>query len=153
MMCVVVTAMVLLFGTFATAGDKKADPLSKDAKKELKMLQGEWTLTEVQRAGKKSEVKDSKPALEIKGTKWILTGQDKSAFIVIHPGGDPKSFDLKSVEEPGKGEVHEGIYKIAGDTLTICIYQGKDKQRPTRFEATAEQPNTFLLVLKRVKKE
>ena len=51
MMRVVVTAVVLLFGAFATAGDKKADPLSKDAKKELERLQGEWTLTEVQRAG------------------------------------------------------------------------------------------------------
>ena len=98
-------------------------------------------------------VSDGKPGLEIRGTKWILTGQNKSAFIVIHPGTDPKSFDLRSVEEAGKGEVHEGIYKFAEDTLTICIYQGKDKQRPTRFEATAEQPNTFLLVLKRVKKE
>ncbi len=153
MMRVVVTAVVFLFGAFATAGDKKADPPSADAKKELERLQGDWTLTEVQRAGKKFEVSDGKPALEIKGTKWILTGQNKSALIVIHPKTEPKCFDLKSVEEAEKGEVHEGIYKIAGDTLTICIYQGKDKQRPTRFEATAEQPNTFLLVLKRVKKE
>jgi uncharacterized protein (TIGR03067 family) len=153
MMRVVVTAVVILFGAFATAGDKKADPLSKDAKKELERLQGEWALTEVQRAGKKFELSDFKPALEIKGTKWILTGQHKSAFIAIHPETDPKCFDLKSVEEARKGEVHEGIYKIAGDTLTICIHEGKDKQRPTRFEATAEQPNTILVVLKRVKKE
>jgi len=153
MMRVVVSAVVLLFGAFATADDKKADPLSKGAKKELERFQGEWVLKEGQRYGKKFEVSDEKLVLEIKGTKWIFTGQEKGEFIALDPTTDPKCYDLKSAEEGTKGQVKEGIYKIDGDTLTVCIHEGKEKQRPTRFETTAEQPDTILVVLKKVKKE
>ena len=152
MMRVVVPAVMLLFGAFASADDKKADALSKDAKKELKRLQGEWVLKEGQRHGQTFEVNE-KLVLEIKGAKWIFQGKEKGEFIAIYPETDPKCYDLKSSEEGTKGQVHEGIYKIDGDILTVCIHEGKEKQRPTLFETTAEQPNTILAVLKKVKKE
>jgi uncharacterized protein (TIGR03067 family) len=148
----VVVSAVVLFGALATAADKKADPLSKDAKKELEKLQGEWVFKEGQRHGKKVEASDKKLVLEIKGTKWILQGQEKGEFVAIDPTTDPKCFDLGSAEEGTKGQAREGIYKIDGDTLTVCIHEGKGKQRPTRFETTAEQPDTMLAVFERVKK-
>jgi uncharacterized protein (TIGR03067 family) len=153
MMRVVVYAVVLLFGAGASADDKKAEPLTKDAKKELEKLQGEWVMKEAGRNGKKFEANDKKLVLEIKGAKWTFTGKEKGEFIALDSTTDPKCFDLKSLEEGTKGQVHEGIYKIDGDTLTFCIHEGKEKQRPTRFETTAEQPATILAVFQRVKKE
>jgi uncharacterized protein (TIGR03067 family) len=152
-MRVVVTVAVLLFGALTTADAEKPDALSKEAKKELEKLQGQWMLREGQRYGKKFEENDAKLILEIRGNKWFFTGQEKGEFIAISPGTEPKCFDLKSVEEGTKGRVHEGIYKIDGDTLTICIHEGKERNRPTRFETTAEQPNTILTVFKKAKKE
>jgi uncharacterized protein (TIGR03067 family) len=152
-MRVVVSAVVLLFGAVAIADDKKADPLSKDAMKELQMLQGQWVLKESERAGSKVQHSDTTLVLEIKGNKWIFTGQEKGQIIALDPKTDPKCLDIKSVEKGRDGQVDEAIYKIDGNTLTVCLYQGKGKQRPTRFEATAEQPDTILAVLKKAKQE
>ncbi len=152
-MRVAVSAVVLLYGALAMADEKKANPLSKEAKKELQKLQGEWLLKKVESAGKKVENIDEKVVLEIKGNKWIFTGQLKGEIIALDPATDPKCLDIKSVEKGRKGQVDEAIYKIDGDTLTICLYQGKGKQRPTRFEATAEQPDTILVVFRKATKE
>jgi uncharacterized protein (TIGR03067 family) len=148
-----IIVVVFLFGAIATAHPDKADGLSKDAKKELEKLQGEWVLKEGQRSGTKFEENDDKLILEIKGGRWFFTGQEKGEFVAISPDADPKCFDLKSMEPATKGRVHEGIYKIDGDTLTICIHEGKEKNRPGRFGTTADEPNTILTVFKRVKKE
>jgi uncharacterized protein (TIGR03067 family) len=149
--------VLLLIAIVAGADEPKPEvkekEFSAEAKKELKKLEGKWALKEGQRRGEKVEIGDNRPVLEINGTKWIFTGQEKGEFIAIFPETDPKCFDLKSVEKGRKGEVQEAIYKIDGDTLTVCIHEGKGKQRPTRFEATAEQPDTILAVFERVKKE
>jgi uncharacterized protein (TIGR03067 family) len=53
---------------------------------------------------------------------------------------------------PPKGEeTMIGIYKIEGDTLTICLTGGKDAARPTKFESP-EGAMTVLITLKRAKK-
>jgi uncharacterized protein (TIGR03067 family) len=155
MLRVVFSALVLLFGAVVSAEDKKADPLSKEAKKELQKLQGKWVLKRIECAGKKSEAEDpdAKLVLEFTGRKWIFDGQEKEEIIALDPTTSPKCMDLKSVEKERKGQVEEAIYKIDGDTLTICWYQGKGKQRPTRFEAPAEQPDTILAVFKKATKE
>jgi uncharacterized protein (TIGR03067 family) len=147
-----VIAIVLLIGTLAPADEKPA-PLSNEAKQELEKLQGKWVLKEGQRSGEKFEVNNKKIVLEIQGSKWIFTGQQKGEFIAIYPDSDPKCFDLKSVEEGRKGEVSEGIYKIEGETLTISINEGKSKQRPSSFETKGEQPSTIVTVFNKVKAE
>lgn len=142
--------MVLVCAVFAFAEDKKAPPLTKEALKELQSLQGEWVVTELGRAGEVVAVKDEKEVLQIKNARWIFDGVDKGEVIALDPKANPKCFDLKSIEQGRKGEIDEGIYKLEGDTLTVCYHQGRGKQRPTRFETKAENPDTILAVLKRV---
>jgi uncharacterized protein (TIGR03067 family) len=113
-----------------------------------------WPVTELERAGKRIEVEQpEKLALEIKGTKWIFTGVQKGDIIALDPSADPKCMDIKSVEKGRNGQIDEAIYKIEGDVLRICLYQGKGKHRPVRFKTTAEQSDTILGVLKKAKKE
>jgi uncharacterized protein (TIGR03067 family) len=66
----------------------------------------------------------------------------------IDPKKDPGHFDLR---EPGmQGELMKGIYKLDGDTLTICLSMKGD--RPDKFESPAGSMN-LLVTLKRVKKD
>ena len=141
------------FGASLVADDRKRDPLPEKAQKELDQLQGKWVAKELQRDGKTIDVKDHEFVLEIKGDKWIFVGREKAVFIALDPTTDPKCVDLKSVEKGREGQVDEGIYKLDGETLTICLHQGDGKSRPTKFETSPEQPDTILAVFERPKKK
>src|SRR5262249_36573297 len=63
----------------------------------------------------------------------------------LHPERYPKWFDYSGDIPPfdprglpsNADTVFRGIYRLEGDTLTICsIYNGREKDRPTRFEST-----------------
>jgi uncharacterized protein (TIGR03067 family) len=153
MMTLMAAPLVFVSMSIAAADDKNPVPLPEVARKELDRLQGQWHTKELGRRGKTVDVNDAKMTLEIKGNKWIFTGQEKGEIVAIDPKTDPLCLDIKSVEEGRKGQVDEAIFKIDGDTLTICLHQGKEKQRPTRFETTPEQPDTILAVFERVKKK
>ena len=132
-----------------------ADPLPEASQKELKRLEGQWVVQSLEAKGRKHDVSDVEPRLimEIKDNKWIFTGKEKAEIIALDPTTDPKCLDMKSIEEGRKGQVDEAIFKLEGDTLTVCLYQGKGKQRPTKFETSPDLPDTVLAVFKRAKKE
>ena len=145
------TSISMLLSVFLAG----ADPMPQPDKKELELLAGEWLVQEIEARGQRYDCKETTPKmiLEIKGDKWIFTGQEKGEITALDPKTNPKCMDLRSVEEGRKGQVDEAIYKIEGDVLTICLYQGKGKQRPTRFEASPDLADTILVVCQRVKKE
>ena len=63
-------------------------------------------------------------------------------------------FTIDIIEEPGEKASMIGIFKIDGDTLTICISGAKgaeDAERPTKFESP-EGSRTILATFKRAKK-
>ncbi|MDY3562819.1 TIGR03067 domain-containing protein [Gemmata sp. JC673] len=149
-MFVTVVAVVLL----APAEPPKAEvkELSAAAKKEVDKLQGKWKLVKGSRAGKEYEHTEGTPELivEFKGRTWLLNGVEKAEIVALDPSSDPKCLDLKSLEQPrGANTVDEGIFKLDGDTLTICWYQGADKNRPTSFDIPKDK-DTILGVPKRV---
>jgi uncharacterized protein (TIGR03067 family) len=123
------------------------DPPTPSTSKELKQLQGEWVLQGGEKNGTKLELQpdDPKMVLEIRGDKWIFTGQEKGKIIAM----DSKILDIKSLEEGRVGQVDEGIYKLSGDTLTFCIYQGNGKNRPTEF--TSKDEDTIVAIFTRLK--
>jgi uncharacterized protein (TIGR03067 family) len=61
---------------------------------------------------------------------------------VLNPKTEPKSIDLII----HKVVVDVGIYKLAGDTLTLCI--ARDRARPTEFKSV---DGVRLLILQRKK--
>jgi hypothetical protein len=54
------------------------------------------------------------------------------------------------VKEGDKPETHKGIFKIEGDTLTICVSH-PPQERPTEFAATGGGHWPALIVFKRAK--
>ena len=130
-----------------------ADPTPKPDQKELDLLAGEWVVEQLEARGQKIALKEDKLVLEIKGNRWIFTGKEKGEIVALDNKTNPKCMDVRSAEEGRRGQIDEAIYKIDGDTLTICIHQGKGKLRPVRFETSPELPDTILAVCKRTKKD
>ena len=140
--------IAILFAVFLSLA---ADQPSDAAKKDLDKLQGEWKAEKAQRGGKDVAASDlEKLKLTFKGDSLTIDVGDarlEKAAIVLNPSKAPATIDLKSVR--AGGDTALGIYKLDGNTLTICW--AKEGERPTEFASTsgAEQ---VLMVLKRVKK-
>jgi uncharacterized protein (TIGR03067 family) len=60
----------------------------------------------------------------------------------------PAQIDMIGTEGDLKGKVALGIFKLDGDTLTMC-YVMPGKERPTAFESLPES-GTFLVTWKRM---
>ena len=146
--------MISLVATmvFFASGADPEPKLSAEAQKELQKLEGKWKVQKLASAGQELTPgpQDREVIGEFKGGKWIFMGQDKGVVVALDLTTKPRCMDLKSLEK-GRGDaVDEAIYEIDGETLKICFYQGKGKQRPTSFDVPKEK-NTILAVLKRVK--
>jgi uncharacterized protein (TIGR03067 family) len=126
-----------------------------EAEKELEKLQGDWVAMSGEHDGRPLlplEVQQIK--MTIKEDKWILTGRVKGAHtLTLDPSANPKQLDLNGTEGPLKGSVYLSIYKLDGDTLTVCT--GTRKTRPKDFvtEGDLSKPEAafHLYIFKRVK--
>lgn len=118
---------------------------------ELKGLQGTWVLVKVEFDGR------IVPEKEIAGTKLIINnamllmieqGEKKHVgVIVLNSDKTPAWFDVNVTNGVNKGKISPGIFRLAGDRLTLCQRQpGRD--RPDRFSSGMD---TSLLHLVREK--
>jgi uncharacterized protein (TIGR03067 family) len=128
-----------------------ADEPAKTAEKpELDKLQGSWSVESAEIRGRKmvfdERTRDDRTV--IAGDKVAVMRGGKvshTSTIRIDPSKSPKQMDTIFVRPDGSATVGQGIYKLEGDTLTICSGFAGD-ERPERFESTEK---TSLTVLKR----
>jgi uncharacterized protein (TIGR03067 family) len=124
-------AAVVILGA---AQPPKDDP----AKADLAKLQGEWAVKSIEIAG--MPLPGELPGkLVIEGAKFGGLGSDMT--IVLDPTKTPKEIDLV---RGASGQKWMGLYKLDGDTLTLClamIEKGKldTQKRPTDFDAKKVQ--------------
>jgi uncharacterized protein (TIGR03067 family) len=129
------TAVIVLSLGLATSAGAAPRPLPKlegDAKAELKKLQGVWFLTSATSRG--VEVV-SEREVTIAGDKLLWRKGEKVVHVMtIRLGRGPKhwTIDLKGTD-PEDDEPRRGIYRLWGDTLTICDDE-PGEARPKAFD-------------------
>src|SRR5438874_1107757 len=130
----IVAVAALVFANLAGGGD---------AKKDLDMMQGKWTVQSIKESDGKNPPDEALKDLEVivkDDTMKIMLvpkAETLDAFkMKLDPAKKPKAIDFTHTEGPDKGKTELGIYKIEGDTLTVCV-NDFDKERPSAF-ATKE---------------
>ena len=143
----VVAVAALAFANLAGGGD---------AKKDLDMIQGKWTVQSIKESDGKNPPDDFLKDLEVivkdDTMKIILVPKSETldAFkLKLDPAKKPKAIDFTHTEGPDKGKTELGIYKLEGDTLTVCV-NDFDKERPSAF-ATKEGTKISVIVMKKKK--
>ena len=81
-----------------------------------------------------------------------FNGLTEEGTIKVEPGKKPATIDLAITEGDDKGKSQVGIYKVDGDTITVCLAAPGAKDRPTEFKSTEENGH-ILATIKRAKKD
>jgi uncharacterized protein (TIGR03067 family) len=135
-------AVIAIF--FVAADDKKPE-----AKKDLDLLKGKWTVVSVVLNGKPMD-EENGDTLTFGGEKIVSQskdGQHTSTF-KLDVTKKPKQIDVTPLDGDEKGKVLEGIYEVTKDGLKICIVDDAGVTRPTAF-TSKEDSGVVLLTLKR----
>lgn len=118
-------------------------------------LEGEWVLVDQVIRGKPDKItRRFVLVFQADGVCLSGNGTDEATYhfhFVIDGTARPMEIDMKSHPKAGD-KWAPGIFRVEGDTLTVCQATSVDEKRPTKFEPSADPPN-WLYVYKRVKKK
>ncbi len=131
-----------------------ARPQGEAAKKDLKAMEGTWTITAAEVGGKKLKKEDQKEEirLTVRDGKYTIHFGDKqvaTGALKLDADKTPRQIDVTTDEGEFKGKTMTGIYEIKGDTMRVC-FTGDGKDRPTEFR-TKEGSTQMLFTYKRIK--
>jgi uncharacterized protein (TIGR03067 family) len=136
--------------TLLLGADAPADAVKKD----MMLLEGEWSMVSGERDGQKLPeelVKTGKRSSKDGETSVTLNDMViMKAKFTVDPSKKPKEIDYTITDGAEKGKMRLGIYEIDGDTVKFCFGAPGDK-RPTDFTAKEGSDRT-LSVWKRNKK-
>jgi uncharacterized protein (TIGR03067 family) len=146
---------VLAYHILAAEADRKEKP-----KPDKETIQGTWevvSLTSDTKVSNKETMLLKNSAWVFEKDKFLITGKTEMEDVTIEgpykldPTKKPRTIDIiMKTPKADKKRTIEGVYKLEGDELTICIPLGRDKPRPTEFKAE-EGSLRSLIVLKRKK--
>jgi uncharacterized protein (TIGR03067 family) len=144
------TSLLITLATLLVVLPARADtPKDTETKKDGEKFQGKWTVASIEENSKPAPADElAKLEVTIKGDLFTVKIKDegnKEMTIKLDPTQKPRTIDL--VPKNTKDKTVLGIYKLDGDTLTICGTEEK-KERPTEFTAG---PGITTVVLKRAK--
>ncbi|WP_165249548.1 TIGR03067 domain-containing protein [Paludisphaera soli] len=124
----------------------QAPEASPELKTELARHQGVWRAVSFRRDGKETPeaiVRSITRTVDGDRVVWRRDGKSFSgSTIVLDPAAEPKTIDVRADGGPGRDKVVRGLYKLEGDTLTLCTAD-PDEPRPTQFKADAGDRHTL----------
>jgi uncharacterized protein (TIGR03067 family) len=131
-----------------------ANPREDDASKaDLDKLQGTWKMASLTVDGAAAPAEKFQDyRLTVKGNKYVVKVADQTIELSakLDAGKKLKEIDLTYEAGDNKGKTNHAIYKLEGDTLTMCRPQQAGQARPTEF-ASKEGSGQILSVWKRDK--
>jgi len=105
---------------------------------DLDALQGTWHVSTLELDGMTMGAIPPGASITVKGTKFTTSnmGADYTGQMTLDPAAKPKTFDLKFITGPEKGNVALGIYELDGGQWKMCLTTRGGK-RPTKFATKA----------------
>jgi uncharacterized protein (TIGR03067 family) len=124
---------------------------SDDEPKEPAPLEGTWELIQMMTGGARPEISWMRVTFREGNVTWQQKDFDFNETYKLDASKNPKTIDLTVTSEGRlKGQTREGIYRIDGNRLQICMVVRPDaRQRPAEFKA-GQGSNCMRFVLKRV---
>jgi uncharacterized protein (TIGR03067 family) len=104
-------------------------------------LEGAYTHIGTEMAGKMGKESDKDHIFRFEGNKMIPPkGKiEGAATIQCDPSKNPAEITISKTEASGKIDTSYGIYKLEGDTLTICMIKSDNPaDRPKEFKTNNE---------------
>ena len=142
-----------MYATLLIAAIALGAPAPKDPPKKVPSVVGLWEMESYTYAGTPRRLGVQPVRYEFTAdSKWISYRGERKTIertYSTNPKADPPTIDLNYDPTEQNPPMGRGIFKVDGDTLTICLIRN-DEPRPTAFES-ARGTATFLHVFKRVK--
>lgn len=150
----------LLTGSLLLAAAAAALPAGDTPQSDLDQFQGTWAVTSMVIDGRPvPEDARAKMTVTVRKDKLVMEGpvgspkkgvtQRREFAIKLDPSKQPKALDETALDGRYKGKTMPAIYRLEGDTLTLCSSNQppgqKAPSRPTEFESVR---GSMLMVIK-----
>ena len=130
-----------------------ADDPKDAAKKEYDKFEGTWKMESFTVDGKPTPIENfAEFRMTLKGESFTTVSAEgkTNGTYKVDPSKSPKTIDITFTGGPLDGVTMLGVYKLEGDTYTVCLPAGGSKERAKELDSKPGS-GRVLEVLTRVK--